>query len=268
MSWSGILKSVNRAGTSLMQKTGHVDRTQDHDFDEEERRYKALQNKTERLQREAKAYLDALRAMSLAQVRVGQTVARFHDDPRASASGRAALGYAAAVESLDAEVRGKLDADLRATVLDPLGRLCALFPQVDEACKRRQRKLLDYDSARTKVRKLTEKPSDDPNKLPQAEAQCKAAYESYQEMHTMLMTELPKLVDLRVPYLDPTFEALVKVQAEFAREARDRMGGWRGEEPALSEGTDLSAPNSSGQLIGEVDGVLDRMRELSICGLS
>lgn len=51
-------------------------------------------------------------------------------------------------------------------MLEPLGRYCSYFPEVNEAIKRRQKKLLDYDSARSKVRKLVDRPSEDPQRLP------------------------------------------------------------------------------------------------------
>jgi hypothetical protein len=53
-------------------------------------------------------------------------------------------------------------------VLEPLGRYCSYFPEINEAIKRRQKKLLDYDSSRAKVRKLVDRPSEDPQRLPLA----------------------------------------------------------------------------------------------------
>lgn len=38
------------------------------------------------------------------------------------------------------------------------------------------------------------------------------AKEIYEALNEQLTTELPQLIDLRVPYLDPSFEALVKIQ--------------------------------------------------------
>lgn len=51
-------------------------------------------------------------------------------------------------------------------MLEPLGRYVSYFPEVNEAIRRRQKKLLDYDSSKTKVRKLVDRPSDDPQRLP------------------------------------------------------------------------------------------------------
>lgn len=38
------------------------------------------------------------------------------------------------------------------------------------------------------------------------------AREVYEALNEQLTGEIPQLIDLRVPYLDPSFEALVKIQ--------------------------------------------------------
>jgi bridging integrator 3 len=49
------------------------------------------------------------------------------------------------------------------------------------------------------------------------------AREIYEELNEQLIAELPQLIDLRVPYLDPSFEALVKIQLRFCKEGYERM---------------------------------------------
>jgi len=73
------------------------------------------------------------------------------------------------------------------------------------------------------VKRLVDKPSDDPTKLPRAEKEAAMAREIYEELNEQLTTELPQLIDLRVPYLDPSFEALVKIQLRFCKEGYERM---------------------------------------------
>jgi hypothetical protein len=38
------------------------------------------------------------------------------------------------------------------------------------------------------------------------------ARDAYKSLNDQLTNEIPQLIDLRVPYLDPSFEALVKIQ--------------------------------------------------------
>jgi len=44
-----------------MMKTGHVEKTNDRDYEVEERRYRTMEAASMRLQKEAKGYLDSLR---------------------------------------------------------------------------------------------------------------------------------------------------------------------------------------------------------------
>lgn len=83
-----------------------------------------------------------------------------------------------------------MDYVYRTTVLEPINRFCAYFPDINECTsrtyphifnqhavilierpgiKKRQHKMLDYDALRSKVKKLTEKPDKDPSKLPRTE---------------------------------------------------------------------------------------------------
>jgi len=55
---------MNRAGTTLMQKTGQIERTVDREFEEEEAKFKTFEKESQALQKESKAYLDAMRSMT------------------------------------------------------------------------------------------------------------------------------------------------------------------------------------------------------------
>lgn len=102
-------------------------------------------------------------------------------DPEADRQGAmAGHSYKAAVDELDAMVArdlvcdqltyeyaaDKQDGPFRATVLEPVGKLNQYFNNVNAAIDKRNHKMLDYDSTRSKVRKMVEKPSDDTGKLP------------------------------------------------------------------------------------------------------
>ncbi|KAI9321202.1 hypothetical protein BX666DRAFT_2017305 [Dichotomocladium elegans] len=250
---TGFKKNLNRAGTTLMQRTGVVDRTVDGEFEEEYERFKNLEKKSEKLTKEAKGYLDAMRGMTGAQLRIAQTIGHFYDDTIIMGPG--GQEYRRVIEKLDEETKTEMDKAFRTTVLEPLARFCAYFPEVNEAVKRRQKKLLDFDAQRAKVRKLVDKPSEDPQRLPRAEQEANLAREQYENLNSILITDLPKVVELRVPYLDPTFEALVKSQLQFCRSSYEQLEGLRHHFPHESDASDR-----------RVDDVLQQMRELSICG--
>ncbi|KAK4983028.1 BAR adaptor protein Hob3 [Elasticomyces elasticus] len=278
MSWAGFKKNVNRATTQVMMKTGHVEKTNDRDYEVEERRYRTMENAANRLQKEAKGYLDSLRAMTASQMRIAETIDAFYGD--AGARDGVSRSYKQAVEDLDAETIKALDGPYRSvikglvkermkeglytgrtTVLEPINRFCAYFPDINECIKKRNHKLLDYDAMRAKVKRLVEKPDKDVTKLPRAEKETEMAKAAYEQLNEQLFTELPQLIDLRVPYLDPSFEALVKIQLRFCAEAYSRMA-----QVQQYLDADTREQYAQGHLDSRVEQVLQEIRDLSIAG--
>ncbi|MCJ1292968.1 BAR adaptor protein Hob3 [Xylographa carneopallida] len=259
MSWAGFKKNVNRATTQVMMKTGHVEKTNDRDYEVEERRYRTLESAATRLQKESKGYLDSLRAMTASQMRIAETIDAFYGD--AGAKDGVSRSYKQAVEDLDAETIKALDGPYRTTVLEPIMRFCNYFPDINECIKKRNHKLLDYDATRAKVKKLVEKPDKDASKLPRAERESELAKTAYEALNDQLCTELPQLIDLRVPYLDPSFEALVKIQLRFCAEAYSRMA-----QVQQYLDADTREQYAQGHLDSRVEQVLAEIRDLSIAG--
>ena len=81
------------------------------------------------------------------------------------------------------------------------------------------------------------------------------ARDVYERLNNQLVEELPRLVDLRVPYLDPCFEALVKSQLAFSQDAYERLSGLQ-----------QHMGQNSHNVEGVVESVLQQMRDLTICG--
>lgn len=132
---------------------------------------------------------------------------------------------------------------------------------MNECIKKRNHKLLDYDAMRSKVKKLVEKPDKDATKLPRTERETEMTKQAYEQLNEQLFTELPQLIDLRVPYLDPSFEALVKIQLRFCAEAYSRMA--QVQQYLDAESRDQYA---RGDLDNRVEEVLQEIRDLSIAG--
>lgn len=93
-------------------KTGHVEKTIDRDYEIEERRFRTMESAANRLQKEAKGYLDSLRgsplhgtwlivAMTASQTRIAETIDAFYGE--AGTKDNVSAYYRQAVEDLDAE---------------------------------------------------------------------------------------------------------------------------------------------------------------------
>ena len=97
-------------------KTGHVEKTSDREYEVEERRYRTLESASLRLQKEAKGYLDSLRAMTASQMRIAETIDAFYGE--SGAKDGVSRSYKQAVEDLDAETVKALDGPYRCVPLD------------------------------------------------------------------------------------------------------------------------------------------------------
>lgn len=59
----------------------------------------------------------------------------------------------------------------------------------------------------------------------QAQQEHDDAKEVFDMLNEQLIAELPQLLDLRVPYFDPSFEAMIRMQCKFAEEGYEKLSG-------------------------------------------
>ena len=84
----------------------------------------------------------------------------------------------------------------------------------------------------------------------------------FEVLDNQLKTELPQILDLRVPYLDPSFEAMVRAQCRFAQEGYEKLGGVQ---RFFTE--NVRDDYANGQLDAQVENALVEMSQLSICSV-
>lgn len=215
------------------------------------------------LEKEAKGYLDSIRAMTNSQVRIAEVISSLYDDSK-SMGGSSNVGnyYLQCVTEFDSETVKQLDGPFRETVLTPITTFTQYFTEIDEAIKKRAHKKVDYEGAKAKVRRLVDKPAKDAAKLPRAEKELQLAKEVFDQLNDQLKEELPQLISLRVPYFDPSFEALVKIQMRFCTEGYTRLAQIQN---YLNEG-DRDA-YSQGLLDDRMSQLLTEMSQLQITSL-
>ncbi|KAF5209200.1 putative regulator of cytoskeleton and endocytosis protein [Clavispora lusitaniae] len=262
MSWEGFKKAINRAGNSIMVKD--VDKTIDKDFDTEERRYKTLRTAGQNLQKASKSYLDSLRAVTASQVTIAEIVSNLYEEAKQGGSIYSNIGtyYLQCVKDFDEETVKQVDGPFRETILDPVTKFANYFGEIDEAIKKRAHKKTDYDQCKAKVRRLIDKPAKDAGKLPRAEKELAISKEIFEELNQQLKTELPQLISLRVPFYDPSFESLVKIQLKFCTEGYSRLA-------QLQQYLDQQSRDdyANGVLDARIDDLLVQMGSLSITSL-
>lgn len=258
MSWTGLKKAISRAGNHVMVKAGHIEQSLDLEFDYEEKRYRAMEKLSEQLHKELRRYKDSLHLLAHSQSSVGDVLAGFYGKDSKST----AKEYQTACHSIEDEALAALDQPFHQTVLNPVSRFNSYYVDVNEAIKKRARKKLDYDSLRSKVKKLTENPLDDAaydGKVKDSRHELALAQDRYDKLNEQLKAELPRLMDLRVSYLNPLFEAFVKIQLRYFHENYLQLN-------RVLSTLDAQTRDdfASGRLELKIDGILDKVRELNL----
>jgi amphiphysin len=110
----------------------------------------------------------------------------------------------------------------------------------------------------------------------QAQKEHEETKEVYEFLNDQLISELPQLLDLRIPFFDPSFEAMIRIQCKFAEEGYEKMGGVqryfqdsvRNDYAAGQLDAQVSSNLCRGYIIltkSQVETVLEEIKELTIC---
>lgn len=241
-----------------MLKTGHLEETEDLAFDYEEKRYRAMETVTLRLQKELRHYLETLRTLTTAQESMSLILSGFYGEQE----NNLAHQYNEAMREVSQMCVDELEDPYFQTVLNPIERFNSYFRDVNEAIKKRNNKKIDYDTLRAKVKKLEENPTEEPAydlKLNDLKDETSAAEQVYERYNQQLKDELPKLVEMRIPYLNPLFELFVKIQLRFFTDNFSKLD-------LVLNAMDVQTKKDfiNGTLELKMDNILDKIRLLNI----
>lgn len=125
---------------------------------------RSLGSKMNTLHKEAKGYLDALRAVSLGQEMLASNLEDLL--PEGSGGRPLARRFGDAAKACGGTGRQQFEEAYRTAVLESITRYATLFSAGEDYCKKRHSKLLDFDAARSKLRKALDRPNNDSEKLP------------------------------------------------------------------------------------------------------
>lgn len=276
MSWIGIKKAINRAGTQVMLKTGHIEQTVDKEFEYQEKRYRAMETNSLKLQKNLRSYLESLRILTNSQINIAESLSSFYGntpttteknkDGKELKNKELVQEYYTTVKQLNDSSIKNLENPYNQTVLNPIARFNSYYTEINEVIKKRNNKLLDYDAMKNKVKKLIEHPASTDveqydNKLKSYNEELKDLEEKYIAVNNQLIDELPKLINLRVSYFDPSFESFVKIQLRFFNENYYILNQLQ-----LKLDAQTKQDYMEGKLEDRIDNVLNKMRDLDITG--
>uniref|UniRef100_A0A3Q2PIL6 Myc box-dependent-interacting protein 1 n=1 Tax=Fundulus heteroclitus TaxID=8078 RepID=A0A3Q2PIL6_FUNHE len=219
-----VQKRLSRAQEKVLQKLGKADETRDTAFEELVASFNKQMTEGTKLQRDLKAYLAAVKAMHDASRRLQDCLADMYEPDWFGKEEMDAL----VEEMIEKEMDNNLEdtdtlwLDYHQNLTDK-ALLCmdtylAQFPEIKSRIAKRERKLVDFDSARHHFSSLQKGKKKDEAKIAKAEEDLGRAQKIFEELNVELQDELPTLWDSRVGVYVGTFQSLAGHQEKFHKE--------------------------------------------------
>ncbi|MEQ2305681.1 hypothetical protein AMECASPLE_000441 [Ameca splendens] len=207
-----VQKRLSRAQEKVLQKLGKADETRDTAFEELVANFNKQMTEGSKVQRDLKAYLAAVKAMHDASRRLQDCLADMYEPDWFGKEEMDAL-----VEDTDTLWLG-YHQNLTDKSLLCMDTYLAQFPEIKARIAKRERKLVDFDSARHHFASLQKGKKKDEAKIAKAEEELGRAQKIFEELNVELQDELPVLWDSRVGVYVGTFQSLAGQQERFHKE--------------------------------------------------
>ncbi|KAM9344185.1 bridging integrator 2a [Pholidichthys leucotaenia] len=209
-----VQKQLSRGKERVLQRLGKAMETRDDQFEHCLQLFNDQQTDGNRLYKDFRNYVNAVRDMREASRRLSQSLFDVYESDWAGE------------EDLGAIVEGEdlLWNDYEVKLLDQAVRTMesyvSQFPDVREKIAKRGRKLVDYDSSLHHLEALQTAKKKDDIKIAKAKEEMNAAKSVYEGINKELKEELPVLFDSRIGCYVTVFSALANLRDIFYKEMR------------------------------------------------
>ncbi|KAM9446018.1 bridging integrator 2a [Clarias gariepinus] len=207
-----VQRKFSRAQERVLQKFGRSEETVDVQFETCVQNLQEQQNDGQRIYKDLKAYLNAVRVMRDASGRLFQSL---FDVYELEWEGGEDLG--AVVEGEDL-LWNDYEAKLRDQALLTIESYMSQFPDMRERIAKRGRKLVDYDITRHQLESLQNAKKRDDIKINKAEDEVKFTKKIFEDLNRELKGELPPLYDSRIGCYITVFQAISNLREIFYQE--------------------------------------------------
>uniref|UniRef100_A0A3B3R6K1 Bridging integrator 1b n=1 Tax=Paramormyrops kingsleyae TaxID=1676925 RepID=A0A3B3R6K1_9TELE len=209
---SNVQKKITRAQEKVLQKLGKADETKDVQFEEGVINFNKQLVEGSKLQKDLKAYLAAVKAMHESSKRLHECLADMYEPD----------WYGKDEMDSIAEDTDLLWTDFHQKLVDhaliSMDTYLAQFPDIKARIAKRDRKLVDFDSARHHFASLQKGKKKDEVKIAKAEDELGRAQKVFEDINEDLQEELPSLWNSRVGFYVNTFQSVAGLEEKFHRE--------------------------------------------------
>ncbi|EGN92669.1 hypothetical protein SERLA73DRAFT_116945 [Serpula lacrymans var. lacrymans S7.3] len=235
----GFTKAIKRTPHLVTAKVGFAKKSSDPEFDDYGRHFAALEQSTEKLLKDTKAYSEAVVAL----VTSASGFANHHNfiytplsselnlagkHPTCAATLANTPAYAAQLEELRAAISPELEL-IESRIVAPVKEFQGVLKMIRKSITKREHKLVDYDrfnNSLTKLRDKKEKSLSDEKNLFKLEQDFEIATNEYDYINNAMKTDLPRFMQMATQFIDPLFHSFFYMQLNVYYVFLEKMHGF------------------------------------------
>ncbi|XP_013929350.1 PREDICTED: bridging integrator 2-like, partial [Thamnophis sirtalis] len=207
-----VQKQFSRAQEKVLQKLGKTVETKDEQFEQSAYNFQQQQIEGQKLYKELKAFLIAVKGMHESSKKVSETLQEIYCDEW---NGHEELK--AIVQSNDL-LWEDYEEKLADQAIRTMDNYLSQFNEIKERIAKRGRKLVDYDISRHHLETLQNAKKKDEVKIAKAEEEFYKAQTVFEELNKELREELPVLYNSRIACYVTIFQNISNLRDIFYKE--------------------------------------------------
>lgn len=251
----GIGKAFARTPHLLGTKVGMSKKSIDPEFEDYARRFTSIEDATEKLIKDTKAYTESVSKLFTHGAQYAQHFATvFHPmpseynlegkHPEAEHTIQNVDAYEAALQELKSALAPELEL-IESRILGPAKELQGVMKMIRKTITKREHKLTDYDrynNSLTKLRDKKEKTLNDEKNLFKLEQDFEQASNDYEYINTTMKNELPRFMVQATQFVDPLFHSFFYMQLNIFYLMLEKLHGFAdGKYDVSVSGNDIAA---------------------------
>ncbi|KAF8349864.1 hypothetical protein F5887DRAFT_1156111 [Amanita rubescens] len=235
----GLTKAIKRTPFAVTSKIGLSKRSQDPEFEDLNRQFTAIEQGTDKLIKDTKAFIDAVTALFTAGsgfashfTTIFQPISGEFDligkHPDSEHTIKSVTTYLAMMEELRTLISPELEL-IESRISGPAKELQSIVKLIRKTITKREHKLTDYDrfnNSLTKLRDKKEKSLSDEKNLFKLEQDFEIATNEYDYINNALKQDLPRFFTLAANFVDPLFNSLYYMQLNIFYLILEKMNGF------------------------------------------
>ncbi|KAF8238437.1 BAR-domain-containing protein [Tricholoma matsutake] len=238
----GFGKAIQRTPFAVTSKMGMSKKSSDAEFDNYQRSFTALEQGTEKLLKDTKAFTEAVNSLFTAGAGFGthfatifRPIAGEYDligkHPDAVHTVRSVAKYESTMEEMRSLIAPELEL-IDSRIVGPTKEFQAVLKTIRKTITKRDHKLTDYDrfnNSLTKLRDKKEKSLSDEKNLFKLEQDFELATNEYEYINNALKTDLPRFMTLTTQFIDPLFNSFFYMQLNIYYLILEKMNSFTDE---------------------------------------